>query len=560
MASIRSPAGLCPAVWQAYTRAGSTAARSRSAYTLTAFAPRSFSACITRCIKDTDPASSSPEELHAETREGLPTSSVPPKPESTQPGLASQERARGPFQDFPNFQPRTVYEPPKGTLKSYFIGHHRTALVNMRVKLASVGLVIECRDLRVPLSSSNPLLEATLMRTRTAKKHKRGGVKDASSSGSKDSPEDGNKEGVDQDDDDGTTLPGLSGHLPPAAERNPLLSVGDTDNRRMRVIVYTKRDLMQREASKFAPTAADFERLAAMDEDSADAVIFLGNHSAGTQHWKKRSGSELRTLMKALRQAARAHGERSLTPLYALVVGMPNSGKSTLLNRLRAEGMTDASRRSKASRTGSEAGVTRKLGTPVRILEDTSKVVGGPLRYDQDEPYVGSSGGENAGLLVSDTPGVFMPYVPDPETMIKLALVGTVREGIVLPTALADYLLFQLNKRDPRLYMKPFNMHEPTEDTNVLLDQVARRIGKLGKSGVPDHDAAAQHLISAFRHGKLGNFCLDDLSPEAVDEALTSLQKGPPLSLNQAKKREKELRRQMMAERRGKMASALTEF
>ena len=514
------------------------AARPRGAPTLAAFAPRSFSACAMRRTNNTDAASESPEELHE--RHELPA--------NTREASEDEPAERGPFPDFPNFYPRTVYEAPKGTLKSYFIGHHRTALVNMRVKLASVGLVIECRDLRVPLSSSNPLLEATLMRTRVAKKYRRA---------SKDSPDESNKkEAADQAQDDDTTLPGLSGHLRPAAERNPLLSVGATDNRRMRIIVYTKRDLIQCEKSQFAPTAADFARLAAMDEGNADAIIFLGNHSASEDapQWQKKSGGELKTLMKALRQAAQAHGERSLTPLYALVVGMPNSGKSTLLNRLRAEGMTDASRRSNASRTGSEAGVTRKLGTPVRVLEDTSKVIGGP--NDTGEAY---AGGENAGLLIIDTPGVFMPYVPEAETMIKLALVGTVREGMVLPTALADYLLFQLNKRDPRLYMTPFNMREPTEDTNVLLDEVAQRIGKLGKNGVPDHEAAAQHLISAFRHGKLGNFCLDDLSPTAVDEALTMLQKGPPLSLNQAKKREKVLKRQLMADRRGKAAAALAE-
>jgi ribosome biogenesis GTPase A len=47
-----------------------------------------------------------------------------------------------------------------------------------------------------------------------------------------------------------------------------------------------------------------------------------------------------------------------------------------------------------------------------------------------------------------DTPGVFVPYVPDVESMLKLALCGSVKDMVIPPTSIADYLLYHLNLVD----------------------------------------------------------------------------------------------------------------
>lgn len=419
---------------------------------------------------------------------------------------------------FIGFNPRTVYEPSTGVPRSYFIGHHRAALDHMRRVLATVGLVIECRDMRVPLTAWNPLLESSLMGT--------GVFTETEGTGSG-----GTGSGVNS-----TSLPGLSGPVR-AAGRAPLPSA---TTERTRIVVYTKRDLVvDGKPKSLSPSQADLRRLAAFHGRDADAVLFMGSDTtkdAKDAFSAKTSRREASKLVAAVRDAAKRHGEQSLTGLRALVVGMPNAGKSTLLNRLRARGMVDANRRSKAAATGAQPGVTRKLGTPVRVLDDAAET----------DPTLRGNGG---GVLVMDTPGVFVPYVADPEAMLKLALVGCVREGLVPPVALADYLLFQLNKRDPTLYTTLFKLEAPTEDILGLLDVIGRRIGKLGRGGEPSHEAAAQHFVTAWRRGKLGAFCLDDLDAASLAAAQESARQGPPLSMNQARKQEKERRKVRSAAR-----------
>jgi ribosome biogenesis GTPase A len=60
------------------------------------------------------------------------------------------------------FLPRTVFPTLDSLPRSYFLGHHKAGLSKMKTMLGMIDLIIECRDYRVPLTSRNPLFEASL--------------------------------------------------------------------------------------------------------------------------------------------------------------------------------------------------------------------------------------------------------------------------------------------------------------------------------------------------------------------------------------------------------------
>jgi len=60
------------------------------------------------------------------------------------------------------FIPRAVFPQLESLPRSYFLGHHKTGLDKIKSLLASVDLVIECRDYRVPITSTNPMFEQSM--------------------------------------------------------------------------------------------------------------------------------------------------------------------------------------------------------------------------------------------------------------------------------------------------------------------------------------------------------------------------------------------------------------
>ncbi|THV93380.1 GTPase [Aureobasidium pullulans] len=281
----------------------------------------------------------------------------------------------------------------------------------------------------------------------------------------------------------------------PLTSRNPLFEQSLAG--RERIIIYTKRDL----GSNNKP--ADKERENIIRKWHKPSEVLFSDHK------------DKKDIRKVLAFARRYfENSTSLTGSRIMVVGMPNVGKSSLLNALRKEGVG----KGKAAHTGAQPGVTRKISTSVKIIDSTE---------------------DGEGVYLLDTPGVFIPYVPDAEAMLKLALCGNVKDTIIPPATLADYLLYRVNLIDPTLYKE---YCPPTNDIIELLNAIAHKTGRLQKGGEPDTEAVALWMIQRWRNGLWGRFLLDEVSEGGLQKRIFE-ESSMGGSMNQARRADKEARK-----------------
>ncbi|GAB0092833.1 Mitochondrial GTPase 1 [Sergentomyia squamirostris] len=173
-----------------------------------------------------------------------------------------------------------------------------------------------------------------------------------------------------------------------------------------------------------------------------------------------------------------------------MIIGVPNVGKSSLVNILRNKHLHKKS----ASPVGAVPGVTRSVLNRIKISSDPP-------------------------IFVLDTPGILTPKVTNNESGLKLALCASLQDHLVGPVVIADYLLFRLNRDSNFKYVEFMGMEKPSDNIIEVLAAGAKHFNKslrvktvLGDHVIrPDIETAANYMLRAFRKGEFGPVILDNL-------------------------------------------------
>ena len=171
-------------------------------------------------------------------------------------------------------------------------------------------------------------------------------------------------------------------------------------------------------------------------------------------------------------RAARGATRPLLRPIRMMIVGIPNIGKSTLINHLRAKNI---------AKTGPVPGVTRQT---------------------QWVPLAG-------GIELLDTPGILWPQLRDPRQQLLLTALGNIPDTAIAPVFTAEYLIERLRELPIREPLKNLDLDDAPETAGGVLEALARRRGMLLPGGLPDTERAANALLKDFRTGRLGRFTLE---------------------------------------------------
>ena len=187
----------------------------------------------------------------------------------------------------------------------------------------------------------------------------------------------------------------------------------------------------------------------------------------------RQAKAALALVEKAARDTVERSAQRGIRKtVRAMVVGVPNVGKSTLINRLHGGSI---------AKVGDMPGVTRAN------------------QWVKVSPY----------LELLDTPGLLWPRLDDPLAARRLAYIAAIRDEVVDTAQLAIQLLTDLIESAPDAVQERFRIRDLSLRGPELLNAVCQGRGFLMKGGVYDTERACKVVLDEFRGGKLGRITLE---------------------------------------------------
>ncbi len=252
----------------------------------------------------------------------------------------------------------------------------------------------------------------------------------------------------------------------PVSSRNPIID--ELISGKKRIVILNKSDVADKDdtvkwCDKFKK---DGNASLAMNCNSGDGV------------------KELLKLLTKLQEEKNA-GSIRIKPLRLMIVGVPNVGKSSLINRLTGK---------KSAKTGDRPGVTR--GKQWLNLEN--------------------------GMQLLDTPGILWPKFEDPKVGLNLAFCGSIKDEILDVPTLAMELIDVLSSEYPELLEKRYKIEledfeeelydedgMPVNKALAIMEAVCRKRGWILPGKRLDYERAGRIILDEFRAGIIGNITLE---------------------------------------------------
>ncbi|MGY4689802.1 ribosome biogenesis GTPase YlqF [Salibacterium sp. K-3] len=243
----------------------------------------------------------------------------------------------------------------------------------------------------------------------------------------------------------------------PFSSRNPMLDQLLQD--KPRIVVLTKSDMADPEVSA--------EWLRFYEEQGAEALTLNALQNKGAKPVVEKAEKVTAPIFDKMKR-------KGIKPraIRAMILGIPNVGKSTVINRLVGK---------KTAKTGDIPGITKaqqwlKVGNKMELL---------------------------------DTPGILWPKFEDQIVGYRLAATGAIKDERLDLEEIALYLTGLLKERYPSALKERYRLDPLPVDNRILLMEIGKNRGCLQPGGYVDEEQSAALLLREFRDGKLGRLSLE---------------------------------------------------
>ena len=253
----------------------------------------------------------------------------------------------------------------------------------------------------------------------------------------------------------------------PVSSRNPIID--ELTQGKRRLILLNKADLADPAETKGWKQALSKSVQKLADGREVPAVAL---------EMDSRSGDNLKAFYKVLdgiQEEVNAKRQRN-RPLRMMIVGVPNVGKSSFINRLAGK---------RSAKTGDRPGVTR--GKQWITLEN--------------------------GMQLLDTPGILWPKFEDPEAGLNLAFCGSIKDEIMNAQDLGFELIRVLGTRYPDNLRDRYKLDGVSDDALTNMEAIAEKRGFLMPGRRIDYERTGRTVLDEFRAGKIGRITLEPAGP-----------------------------------------------